>query len=195
MQISKKTFIGSVLGLFWGVILVSMLFGGWQAKTTEAQAVIKTSDDIKGWMKVEQIAKDLKITTPQLAEVIGYKGKLDPEKAFKDLTNDDEEKMDAYKDKIDDYLKKNKSASIAEEKGGEGERVKVTTGNNLVDTKDIRGYMTFQEVADKYKIPVKEIFKELKIPSYQDPKVQMKELTSTYNFEVQDVRDFVGKYK
>lgn len=178
MQISKKTFIGSVLGLFWGVILVSMLIGGWQAKTTEAQAVLRTADDIKGWMKVEQIAKDLKITVPELAEVMGYKGKLDPEKAFKELTNDDEEKMDEYKDKIDAYLKKNKAA-----------------GNNVVATEDIKGYMTFQEVADKYKIPVKDIFKELKIPSYQDPKVQMKELTGTYNFEVQDLRDFVAKYQ
>lgn len=194
MRVGKKTYIAGVLGIFWGLILLSMLLGGWQAKESAEQVVVKTADDIKGWMTIEDVSKYLKLTVPEIAEAFSYKSTLNPKDKLKDFAEAQGKTSDDYKEMIDKYIKAKKGGTPTEAKANE----KSTDTNSSKTTEaneDIKGYMTFQYVADKYHIPVKDIYKKLNIPEGQDPKVTMKDVSTKYNFEVQAVRDLVAGYR
>lgn len=188
MKVSKKTFGISVIAIFWGIILVSMVLGGWQAKQSADQVVVKTVEDLKGWMTISEVSKDFNIPLPEMAQILGIKGNLAGEKKLKDLAEENGSTSDDYKDKLQKYLdsKSGNNAAKTEEKA---------SPTTTESSEEIKGSMTFQEVADKYNIKVQEIYKKLNISTSQDAKVPMKDVTTKYNFEVQDVRDFVSTYK
>jgi hypothetical protein len=68
----------------------------------------------------------------------------------------------------------------------------VTVDVNDVDT--VKGWMTFADVSDAFKIPVTEIYAGLKLPADTPSGKQLKDVARANGMEVDDVRDWLKKH-
>ena len=59
----------------------------------------------------------------------------------------------------------------------------------------VRGYMTLNEVSEKYKIPAEDIIRELGLPDNTDKNETFGRLRRIYDFEMQDVRRIILEYQ
>ncbi|MFZ5639216.1 MAG: hypothetical protein ACOY4Q_00790 [Bacillota bacterium] len=105
MQISKRTFAVWVIGLFWGIIGLSMVTGVWESKVPAEAIVVESAADIKGWMKLEEVAHRLSIPYPELVKLLEIPDSVSPETQIKELAALKGVETDEFREKIDAYLK------------------------------------------------------------------------------------------
>lgn len=105
MQISKRTFAVWVIGLFWGIIGLSMVVGVWESKVPAEAIVVESAADIKGWMKLEEVAYRLSIPYPELVKLLKIPDSVGPETQIKELAALKGVETEEFREKIDAYLK------------------------------------------------------------------------------------------
>lgn len=93
-----------VVGIFWGIIGASMLTGTWQSNVSEAEMVVDSTDDIKGWMTLEDISGDFNMPVAELVRVLGLPVNTDAGKSLKDIAADNSTDADQYRDTIKTYI-------------------------------------------------------------------------------------------
>lgn len=60
--------------------------------------------------------------------------------------------------------------------------------------KKIKGWMKFMALEKLFKVPLKHIYNELKLPKNIDPTQSIKTIKEKYNFEMEELRKIVVQY-
>ena len=65
----------------------------------------------------------------------------------------------------------------------------------IASTRDLKGWMKWNEVVDRFKVDEAALAKELKLPAGYDRKMTLKELGHKNGFETKDVGSAIDKLK
>lgn len=93
-----------ILGLFWGIIGLSMMTGFWQTKISAADAIAKTPEDIKGWMTLNDISESFKIPVAELIKICQLQANVDTNKPIKEIAKKSGKETEYYRELIMKYL-------------------------------------------------------------------------------------------
>lgn len=160
-----------VFGIFWGSIGAGMAAGVWKATQEDSSIKITSTDDLKGWMTLEDISGYLNVKQGELAKTLGIPATTDRNMQLKDIA--------AEKGVETDELKESLAGYFSDENGTE---------------QNIKGLMSLLEVEKATGVPVKYICEKVGLPKDVDTRAPMRNLTGQFNFEVSEVRDAVASY-
>ncbi|ABZ83290.1 hypothetical protein HM1_1287 [Heliomicrobium modesticaldum Ice1] len=93
-----------VLALFWGVIGGAMASNLWVTKQSlPPVGTVTSTEEIKGWMTLEQIGETLSLPTPEVIRRLGLPPESDPNKKLKDLAAEQGKTPDQLKEGLLDH--------------------------------------------------------------------------------------------
>jgi len=205
MKLGIRIFTVIILGVFWGIIGLSMVTGMWETKVSAEDIVVAEPGDIKGWMNLEDISGYFGIPAEELVGILGLPPGTDFHTPIKDLAEDNEWETSVLREKLNQHLGLPASA----ENGARPEqevvpdyeqqaREAAESGSDEDECgstgETIRGRMTLREVEVVTGVPAVYICRELGIPVNVDINVPIRDLGMQYGFEVAAVREIAAGY-
>lgn len=206
------------LVLFFGAIGVAQAAGWWVTSGREAVAVGEMmTDDLKGWMTVQQAADGLGVPADDLVDLVGAPAGsvVTAATAFKDIeglvTGFD---LTAYREKVQTYLDQRAGTGLTATAAAVPTATtpnpptgtETATSPALVPTtthvptatpagtpaEDIRGSMTVREVAEANGIAIGGLLSAAGLPADLDPDTVLRDIQGIVpGFEIQTLRDAV----
>ena len=134
MQLKPRTAAIIILGLFWGIIGLSMVTGTWQTKAAIEEVVVKSPSDIKGWMTLTDVAGYFKMPVPELVKALGLPADVDPKQALKDIAEENGKEVDDLREVLANYLGVASATSDTKTDGETGEKSMETKESGSSDT-------------------------------------------------------------
>ncbi len=193
-----------VFAAFWGVIGFSMATGTWQTKQTNDDVTVMSSEDLKGWMTLEDLSVYTKVTPYEVIKVLGIPETTAHNKKLKDIAAELGVETDDLKKRLDQFFIGSGNGQPAKEEAtSEGPAAPTAATDGGVEhseeaygtEKAIKGSMNLLQVEKTTGVPVTFICEKVGLPIDVDRNVPMRDLTQIYNFEVSEVREAVAIYK
>lgn len=202
MQLKSRSAVVLILGIFWGIIGISMITGNWQTKATSEEIIVNSPNDIKGWMTLTDVSEYFEVSVPELVKIFELPSDVEPDKPVKDIAADTGKETDEFREILAAYLgvQEDSNTSVP----AQTEQPKDTpvtlegssgTGSGTGSDEVIKGRMTLREVEYVTKVPADYICKQLEIPENADRSKALRDLSQEYGFEVDSIRDIVAEYK
>lgn len=104
MQLKPRTAAIIILGLFWGIIGLSMVTGTWQTKATEEEIVVESSSDIKGWMTLADVSKYFELPVPELVKALELPADVETNQPLKEIAEENGKEVDDLREVLAAYL-------------------------------------------------------------------------------------------
>lgn len=104
MQLKSRSAVILILGIFWGVIGLSMITGNWQTKASSEEVVVNSPSDLKGWMTLTDVSGYFKVPVPELAKIFGLPSDVEPDKPLKEIAQDSGKETDDLREILSNYL-------------------------------------------------------------------------------------------
>lgn len=134
MQLKPRTAAIIILGLFWGIIGLSMLTGTWQTKAAMEEIVVKSPSDIKGWMTLTDVSKYFKLPVPELVKALGLAADVETKQPLKEIAEENGKEVDDLREVLAAYLRKISATSDAKAGGEASEKPVQSTETNSSKT-------------------------------------------------------------
>jgi hypothetical protein len=182
MQLKSRSAVILILGIFWGIIGLSMVTGNWQTKATMEEVVVNSPSDIKGWMTLTDVSGYFKIPVPELVKILGLPSNVETKQPLKEIAGENGKEVDDLREILAAQTTQ-PAETPKNQEGGSGEE------------QVIKGKMTLSEVEYVTKVPANHICQQLGIPETVDRSTALRDLGQEYGFEVDRIKDIVAKYK
>lgn len=111
MQIKSRSAAIIILGIFWGIIGLSIITGTWQTKASIEEVVVKSPSDIKGWMTLTDVSKYFKLPVPELVKALGLPADVEAKQPLKEIAEENGKETDDLREALAAYLRVASSTS------------------------------------------------------------------------------------
>lgn len=133
MKVRTNLFPLVIIGIFFGIIGLGMLTGIWQTKIDAASVTVESSEDIKGWMTLEDVSRYLNLSVQEVQKILGLPSDVDLHKPIKDIAAENGKETDDYRELLGAFLGE-KTASDSDESGNQSVQSVTIPSENTVQT-------------------------------------------------------------
>ena len=104
MLLKYRTLPVIILGVFWGIVAITMVTGIWEAKLSAEEVTAADPADIKGWMTIEDVSQYFKIPPAELYTLFSLPKDTDLHKPLKDIAAGMGKETDDFREILAQHL-------------------------------------------------------------------------------------------